>query len=330
MKNLFAFKKITIISILTLSLFGCKLDDGGTLPVPESNLAELIQADPNLSLLNEALERAELITALSGTSPLTVLAPTDGAFTSFLSTKGFASVNQVPVPTLRQILLNHVFNNRIDSSVLINLKRNYLETLADGPATDAKLFMYFDASNDIIFNGVSKVTSRDKLASNGIYHVVDNVLDLPTIETFISIDENFKTFDTALDLISPVSDLPLMLKESSSGPFTLFVPTKQAFDALLESNSEWQFVSDIEENVLSAVISHHVLEGNIKLSTLNSGQTYATLEGDEITLVNVNGDLGITDGSGNTGSFVQIANIQATNGIIQILADKVLLPDTSN
>jgi uncharacterized surface protein with fasciclin (FAS1) repeats len=42
------------------------------------------------------LTKAELAVTLQGTGPFTVFAPTNAAFTAFLSTAGYASINDVP------------------------------------------------------------------------------------------------------------------------------------------------------------------------------------------------------------------------------------------
>ncbi len=330
MRNFPRVKSFLILMVTVIISISCNLDDGvDTIPIPDSTLIELISGDTNLSSLSTALERADLVTTLQGNGPFTILAPDDTAFDNFLGAAGFASVNDVPVETLRQILLNHVVIGSLDSAPLINLQRNYLETLADGPTSGTRLALYFDAVNGITFNGISTVTTADKPASNGIYHVVNGVIELPTVATFIGVDLNFESFETSLDLIAPVSDLPTNLEEST-GPFTVFVPIEDAFDSLLASNSDWDFLSDIDENLLNSVINHHVLNGNIRSTDISADQTVATLEGDDITFGNLDGNLEITDGSGNEGAIIGITDIQASNGVIHAIANNVLLPDTTN
>ena len=330
MRNSLRVKNFLILMVTALVVLSCNLDDGiDTIPIPDSNLVDLISADANLSSLNAALERADLVTTLQGNGPFTILAPDNSAFNSFLGAAGFASVNDVPVEILRQLLLNHVVAGSLDSAPLINLQRNYLETLADGPTDGTKLALYFDAVNGITFNGISTVTTADKPASNGIYHIVDGVIGLPTVATFIGVDLNFESFDTSLDLIAPVSDLPTSLEEST-GPFTIFIPIEHAFDNLLASNDDWDFLSDIDEDLLNSVINHHVLNGNIRSTDITGGQTATTLEGDDITFVTLDGNLEITDGSGNEGAIIGVTDIQASNGVIHAVANNVLIPDTMN
>ncbi|MGI9545061.1 MAG: fasciclin domain-containing protein [Cyclobacteriaceae bacterium] len=330
------FLKIDYIFFILLVLstnFSCNTDDGiNTTPLPTTNVIEVAEAKADLTTFLAALELADLTSTLQGSTQHTVLAPTDAAFSSFLAMKGFGSVNDVPMDTLKQLLMNHVITGLIDVSNLTLLQKNYLETLADGPVTGTNLALYFDASNGVTFNGESKVTEADLLASNGVLHIVDTIVDLPTIETFTSTDDNFKDLDTAFDLISPVSTLPETLKESESGPFTLFAPTEHAFEVLLASNNDWDSLSDIDEALLTSILEHHVLNGNTSSEELAPETMFTTLEGDEITLNALDGNIEITDGSGNGGIIIakEIIGLQTSNGIIHILPTQVMIPDTTN
>ncbi len=330
MKKFVGVKSFLILFLVGLVIASCSVDDGpDTIPIPETDIVEIAAANADLSSLVAALQRADLDNTLKGAGPFTVLAPTNTAFSSFLSANGFANLEAVPTETLKQILLNHVVTGRVDSAPLINLQRNYLQTLADGPS-GSKLSLYFDAVNGVEFNGTSSVVQADIVAQNGIIHVVDQVIGLPTLDTFVSSDDNFEIFGTALDAAAVVTDLPENLKESTSGPYTVFIPIEHAFDNLLATNGEWDFVSDIEENLLAAVIEHHVLNGNIRSTDIVAGNMVTTLEGDQITILSRDGNLEITDGSGNEGAIIGVTDIQAINGVIHAIPNNVLLPDTTN
>jgi uncharacterized surface protein with fasciclin (FAS1) repeats len=332
MKKVFEQKAPYLILTFLFLVLSCNLDDDAdTIPVPDSNIVDLAIASPELSTLVTALQRANLASTLEGSGPFTVLAPNNDAFDNFLSLAGFASVEDVPVDVLSQLLLNHVLEGRLDTAPLINLGNSYLETSASGPVANTNLALYFRASDDIIFNGISSIEERDIVASNGIIHIVDAVIPLPTIETFVAADENLEDLETALDLISPVSDIPSFLADSQSGPFTIFAPLNQAFDDLLATNDDWDFLSDIAEDLLTSVLAHHTLNGNIRISDISSGQTSTTLEGDDITFNIVAGNISITDATGNDDIGVDGAfnNIQTVNGVIHVI-NKVMIPDTTN
>lgn len=330
MKKFLGIKCFLILLVTGIISTSCNVDDGpDTLPIPETDIIEIASANADLTSLVAAIERAGLTNTLKGAGPFTVLAPTNTAFSSFLTSAGFANLEAVPTEVLTQILLNHVVSGRVDAAPLINLQRNYLQTLADGP-NSSKLSLYFDAVDGITFNGLSTVTQGDVLAENGIIHIVDQVISLPTLDTFISADDNFEVFGTGLDAIAPVSEVPNSFKEAEEGPYTVFIPIEAAFTSFLATNDDWNFVSDIEENLLASVLEHHILNGNLRSTEIVAGGNVATLEGDEITFVSRDGNLEITDGAGNEEAIIGVTDIQAINGVIHGIPNKVLLPNTDN
>ncbi|RKN78073.1 fasciclin domain-containing protein [Ulvibacterium marinum] len=326
---LFKFLPLTLILIAATS---CNSDDNDGPPRSGENIVELAVATPDLSILVEALQRANLTDELEASGSFTVLAPTNAAFNTFLGQNNFTSVQDVPVDALTQILLNHVIGTELSSSDLTVLQRNYAATLASGPTEGSNLSLYFDATDGVEFNGISSVVNggADILASNGTIHIVDAVIDLPTVVTFVGEDFNFEQLTIALTSATPGTDFATIL--SGEGPFTVFAPVDQAFDELLDSNPDWSSLSDIDESLLTAVLQHHVVSGNNRSSGLSEGLNLTTLEGDDITVslqVNAPFIAVITDGSGNDDVNIGFVDIQASNGVIHLI-DQVMLPDTEN
>lgn len=330
-KHLVLFKILPLVLVL-IAVSSCNSDDNDGPARPAENIVELAVATPELSTLVEALQRANLTDELEASGPFTVLAPSNAAFTTFLGQNNFTSIQDVPVDALTQILLNHVIGDELGSSALTTLQRNYTATLAEGPSNGSFLSLYFDATNGIEFNGVSSVVAggADILASNGTVHIVDAVIDLPTVVTFVSEDINFEQLTTALTTATPGTDFATVL--SGDGPFTVFAPVDQAFDELLDSNPDWSSLTDIDEPLLTAVLQHHVAPGNNRSSALSEGLNLTTLEGDDITIslqVNAPFIASITDGAGNDDVNIGFVDIQARNGVIHLI-DQVMLPNTDN
>lgn len=331
MKKLLKVNRVLLVLIILGANYSCKIDDGPEItPLPKTNIIEVASSNADLSTLVSAWQRADLTVTFQGNGPFTILAPSNAAFSSFLGSAGFSTIDDVPVATLRQILLNHVILGLWNESTLTTLQKNYFVTQAEGPTSESKLSIYFDATDNITFNGLSTVSQADVLASNGLIYVVSAVIDLPTLDTFISTDDTFKDFDTALDIVSPLSSVPNMLSEENSGPFTVFAPTADAFDALLSTDDNWSFISDIDETLLTSIVEHHILNGNILSADLTPDQMLPTIEGDSITPYSINGELEIRDGAGNEGITIAVSDIQALNGVIHIIPNQVLLPDTTN
>ena len=165
------------------------------------------------------------------------------------------------------------------------------------------------------------------LASNGVIHTVDTVIDFPTVMTFITNDINFQQLTTALTTATPGTDFAALL--SGTGPFTVFAPAEIAFDALLATNDNWNTVSDIDEDLLTAVLQHHVSNGNLRSEAITDESTVTTLEGYDITFSLSLGLITITDGSGNSEIVLAVADLQAANGVVHLITE-VMIPDTTN
>ena len=252
------------------------------------------------------------------TTDFTVFAPVNAAFTAFTN----PNAND-----LNAILSNHVIVGA--AAFAAGLTNSYVTTAAANVDGD-NLSMYINTDDGVTLNGTSNVAAADIVATNGVIHAVDAVIDLPTVVTFATADATFSSLVAALTEGTPATDFVAVL--NGAGPFTVFAPTDTAFQALLDSNMDWTSVTDIDESLLTSVLQHHVVSGNVRSEDLTDGIAPATLEGDAI-IINLPGTgdniADITDGAGNTGIGVVVVDVQANNGVIHVV-NQVMIPDTTN
>ncbi|MFK8006646.1 MAG: fasciclin domain-containing protein [Saprospiraceae bacterium] len=57
---------------------------------------------------------------------------------------------------------------------------------------------------------------------------------------------------------------------SGDGPFTIFVPNDEAFQAFLENNN-WTSLDDISQNILTMIVKFHLTNVEVKVSELEVG-----------------------------------------------------------
>ncbi|WP_250434098.1 fasciclin domain-containing protein [Hanstruepera flava] len=285
----------------------------------------------NFSSLVTALGAADgdLVSVLQGDGPFTVLAPDNDAFETFLNG---TPIGSVPTDLLSQILLNHVISAAINADFLIDAGSGYTNTLATGP-NDNNISIYFDTTDGVAFNGVSQVFQADVVGTNGIIHAVNNVIDIPTVVTFATADPLFSTLVSALTDLTPGTDFVEILSRTSGSnadginpDYTVFAPTNDAFDSLIEDLGGVP-----SEVVLTNVLLYHVAsEANVTSGDLMMGANPVTsLQGGVFTLnVPGTGDniADITDGSGATDIGVVAVDVQAGNGVIHVI-NKVMLPN---
>ena len=324
MKKLFKIIPIVLISFSTL--VSCNYDNDNDVPYqpePTTNtIVDIEVGSENLTTLVAALQRADLVTTLASQGPFTVLAPSNEAFNTFLTANGFNSLDDVPTDILTNILLNHVVGGRLAST---DLTTGYASTFATSSASQTSMSLFIDTSNGVRFNGVSSVTDADIEADNGIVHLVDAVIGLPSVVTFAVADPTFSTIVTALTRDDLTTDFVSVLSTgagTSPAPFTVFAPTNDAFGLLL-TELGISGLADIDEPTLDAVLKTHVVGGaNVFDTDLSDNLTVTTLGGD--LTANVTGGATLTDSSGRTIDIIA-TNVQADNGVIHAI-NKVILP----
>ena len=319
MKKLFKIIPILLISLTTLQ--SCNNNDDENVE-DVSTIVNLAVDSADLTSLVAALDRANLVSALNGEGPFTVLAPTNDAFAAFLSANNFNSLDDVPVDILTKVLLNHVISGSLIST---DLSTGYANTLATSAASQTPLSIYVDTSNGVRFNGVSSVSAADILAVNGVIHKVDAVIGLPNIVTFATADPNFSTFVSALTRSDLTTDFVGVLSTEAAtapAPFTVFAPINDAFNRLL-IELDLASLSEIDEPTLDIVLKYHVVGGaNVLDSNLTDNLTVSTLSGD-IT-ADITGGARLTDPTGRVSDIIS-TNVQANNGVIHAI-NKVILP----
>ena len=105
---------------------------------------------------------------------------------------------------------------------------------------------------------------------------------------------------------------------SGGGPFTVFVPTNDAFGKIPDAQMNG-WLSEADQTRLNQVLSYHVVPGKLFASDLERASPARSLAGHDITF---------TDNSGLkvNNSGLQARNIEATDGIIHALDTVLTLP----
>jgi phosphate transport system substrate-binding protein len=153
------------IALVVLSLL---LLVGGVM-AQDGNLVEVAAANPDFSTLVSLVEAAGLTETLSGEGPYTVFAPTNEAFAALPP----AVVDYLGAhpELLAQVLSYHVLAGSVTSDAV--------STMAAATVQGGELAVIADDSG-VTVDGVA-VTAVDVMASNGVIHVIDEVL-IPAIE----------------------------------------------------------------------------------------------------------------------------------------------------
>jgi uncharacterized surface protein with fasciclin (FAS1) repeats len=123
-------------------------------------------------------------------------------------------------------------------------------------------------------------------------------------------NEDFSTLVAAIEAADLVETL------NGEGPFTVFAPTNEAFDALPEGVLDALLLEENQDTLVS-ILTYHVVPGEVFSTDITDGDV-ATVEGQTVTL-------STADGVTVNGANVVTADVEASNGVIHVI-DAVLLP----
>lgn len=144
------------------------------------NVVALAAANGSFKTLTAALKAAGLTETLSGPGPFTVFAPTDEAFAAFAATLppgGLEKLLASDDPQIKQILVKiltyHVVPGKVTSS---DLQSGEVKTVEGGPIT-----VKVGSPTDVMVNS-AKVVQPDIQASNGVIHVINQVILPPDLQ----------------------------------------------------------------------------------------------------------------------------------------------------
>lgn len=302
-KQTLIYGMIALMGIFILT--GCEKEEEMK-PVSDMTIAEYALSDNNFSILVQALTKAELVNVLNGTGNFTVFAPTNAAFTALFNELGISGIDALTKETLTPILLYHVLGTEAKSSMITT---GYYSTLS--PAQGSTISLKVDVSSGVKLNKTTNVTAADVDVKNGVIHVIDKVLLPPTVVDIALANDTFSI------LVQAVVKANLVNALSAAGPFTIFAPTNDAFQALFTALGV-SGIANLTAEQLTPILTYHVVSGNVLSTQLQAGNV-PTLNGSTIAVAlspspTLNGSTGII-----------ATDVQGSNGVIHVI-NKVLLP----
>ncbi len=258
---------------------------------------------------------ANLTDALSGDGPFTVFAPSNAAFEK-LDPEVLNNIIATP-SLLTSLLQYHVASAELTSDRL----NGDVQTLLSGQTLSAV------NSGGVTINGTSNVTTADVLASNGVIHVIDEVL-IPEdfyAQTLAMIVGNSPDHTILLSaLAKPELSGLLAAASDPTQNLTVFAPTDAAFEAVVAAlglNS----IDDIPVELLNEIVTYHILGTSVTSDQLANGDVNTLLPGipggPDFEFVTVD----LTDGVKINNANVTAPDLKAVNGVAHVV-DAVLLP----
>lgn len=141
--------------------------------VPSASIAGLVSDNSDFSTLLAAVVKADLVSVFSGSGNYTVFAPTNDAFAAAGLTPAVINDPSLPVAAVVAILKAHVIGTNVFASDLIQgATAPTLQTGASLTIGTTPPSVKLTGSN----NPVSNIVLPNVVATNGVVHVIDKVL----------------------------------------------------------------------------------------------------------------------------------------------------------
>jgi len=272
---------------------------------PAQNIVQTAVGAGTFKTLVAAVQAAGLVETLSGTGPFTVFAPTDEAFAKLPKGTVENLLKPENLGTLKAILAYHVVPGSVTADKVVALDS---AKTVNGQLVDIKA-----TANGVKIDNAN-VLKTDIMTSNGVIHVIDRVI-MPSTKNIVETADQAGSFST---LLAAAKAAGLAGALSGDGPFTIFAPTDEAFEALGMGTVK-DLLKPKNKSKLADILKYHVVSGRVFARDAVTAGTAETLEGGEVRI-------GISEGRLTVnGSDIILTDIDASNGVIHVI-DGVLIP----
>jgi len=285
----------------------------------KKTIVEIAAGNEDFSTLVAAVKAAGLAETLSGDGPFTVFAPTNAAFAKLPKGTVESLLKPENKEKLASILTYHVVGAKVMAK---DVKPGFVSTVNGGKLslTASKAGVKVDSAS---------VVKTDIVGSNGVIHVIDEVIMPGTNKSVVEIAAGSEDFST---LVAAVKAAGLLETLSGDGPFTIFAPTNEAFAKLPEGTVESLLKPENKDKLVS-ILTYHVVPGNVMASDVGAMiakvdpkskatlATAKTVNGKELTFAAAGGGVTVN------GAKIVKADLIGTNGVIHVV-DSVILPSS--
>jgi len=313
-----------LIAVVAFSAFAAPSAQAAEEPGTIVDVALAANAETGeFSILIAALQAAnpDILERLSSEKEYTVFAPTDAAFLALLDELGVTAEQLLSdKPMLSRVLRYHIARGELEASEVLAKKR--IRTLQGG-----RLWQNAGVLTDA--NGrTSSIVQTDIQASNGIIHVIDNVLlpkPKPTqvegsiIDTALAVNAETGEFSILIAALKAANP-GIINRLGQTGEYTVFAPTDAAFLDLLDELGVTAQELLSNRPLVSRVLRYHIIRDELDSTEVLAKERIRTWQGGWLFQ-----DGGVlTDANGRTSNIIDV-DIQTSNGIIHVI-DTVVLP----
>merc|ERR1711939_1257328 len=307
--------KQTIPIALTAALAYAQDDSDGSSGM--MNLTALLSGTDSLSSLNDLVGNyPDFAATLASWEDVTILAPSNDALETLMNSDAGSMLDNDEF--VQSLLRYHVLNGTVYSSNITQtpiFAPTYLNSSMYSNVTGGQVVAAQMEDGEAQFvsglKQVSTVSEANVNYTNGVVHIIDEVLMIPGNLTSTAQNANLTAF---LGAASNASVAETLL---GSEDLTIFAPSNSAFQDI------GSLVGNITMDMLADILSYHVIEGTVAYSSDLSNTSLTTLQGDDVEITIADGAVMVNNAT------VTNANILFAGGVIHVI-DQVLNPNSNS
>merc|ERR1712029_149089 len=308
--------KQTIPIALTAALAYAQ-DDSDSGSSGMTNLTSLLSSTDSLSSLNDLVGNyPDFAATLASWENVTILAPSNDALETLMNSDAGSMLDNDQF--VQSLLRYHVLQSTVYASDITQtpvfaptyLNSSMYSNVTGGQVVEARL-----EDDEVQFvsglKQVSTVAQPNVNYTNGVVHIIDDVLMIPGNLTSTAQNANLTAFLGAAVNASVASTL------LGAEDLTIFAPSNAAFQDI------GSLVGNLTMDQLANILSYHVIEGTVAYSSDLSNTSLTTLQGDDVEITIANGSVMVNNAT------VTNANILFAGGVIHVI-DQVLNPNSNS
>ncbi|XP_032777314.2 uncharacterized protein LOC116916210 isoform X3 [Daphnia magna] len=266
----------------------------------------------NLRVLSSLINQAE-IASLFQDQEYTLMAPSNAAFNKISASQRRRWITRPD--TLREVLLNHVVPNHLNSSSFENEATHV--TLAGSHRLRINIYNATDNRDIVTTVNGARFLTNDLRIGKLLVHIVDRVLMPSPTPSQTILDILNDGVGLQASLLGPALTKVL----SSDSPLSVFIPTTEAF---LSISQDEQRLFLNNETAFHNLLWYHIVPGTYYSEGLEDGQWLSTLHGVgrlrvDLTRQNRKSKLARINGEAN----VIESDVSASNGVVHFI-DRIL------
>ncbi|KAG8325500.1 hypothetical protein J6590_066488 [Homalodisca vitripennis] len=279
----------------------------------QRDLAELIVQDGRFQQLSQAMDKEGLMAKLRATNePLTVLAPSDDAFTKIRPSRLSRILNDKQA--LKELLENHVLPHVMCIPAIIG------EHKVRSYGTNR---VAFDCDRKSVKIENNRIHADFTMGSNGVIYLINDVLVPNRAKSLIQLLEEEK-MSSFLQLVQYAG---LEDAFENFGDYTVFVPSEAAMFSL-----PTEVLKSLRSNREKArkFVLFHATQGRLKIDKMNNNQVIMSLNEEnplriQLYRTGVITNVGPRIMAAVEGASLRKVDLEGINGVIHII-NKALFP----